>query len=362
MTDTIGRLKELHDYYARHPMPADFTETVRRKFGVDLSARYGSLVLKNPFLVAPGQMTTTVAQVERIKNAGYGGCVLKSVVGEAPDGTCSMAFQRKKPTYVKTVYDPEDAGGSFPIIHWDGGTDLRSLARYLPFAREAWPHGDGGFPIVASILCHLPSADESFRETEWVHTTKALFDLGYRLFEIDFCPFLATQEQLMVQKTVLRWYATVPGLMKSVAPGITVYPKMLSLDFGLAFQTEIAQASREGKADGIIVANRIFRKDFGCAHGGRALRERNLAIIREIRKQMPEFPVSATGGVYSGRHAFDYLAAGAGHVQLLSHIMGNVKTPFAMTGGNKFEQVLHKLLLDPDDGFLACLLQQSSPC
>lgn len=311
-------------------------------------------------LVAPGQLTTNTTQIEKIKKTGYGGCVLKSVIGEDENGNCSMLNHRKKATYIKTVYDPDDKNGNCPIIHWDGRGDTRNLSEYSKFAEESIKYQGENFLIIASILCHLPSPDEDIKKEEWIHTTKILYETGYRIFEIDFCPALKTENILMDKKNILRWYETIPSIIKSVSPEITVFPKLLNPAYGLDFQLQMAESSVKGKADGLVVANRIFKKEYNCAHGGKELREKNLIQIKEIKKSFPEIPISATGGVYSGKHIFDYLKAGAKNVQILSYIMGKVNTPFPKKSGNKFEKVFHKLLFDPADGLVFCMLKENN--
>lgn len=86
---------------------------------------------------------------------------------------------------------------------------------------------------------------------------------------------------------------------------MTVYAKMLNLDFGLSFQVQMAQAAGAGKAGEISFRSRK-----------------------------------------SGNRSRDF------------SFLQKVKTPFARTDGNKLDQVFHKLLLDPDpdDGLLVCWL------
>ena len=359
MRDQKQKLRKLSKYFSENPIPENFTEVIKKELRINLEGKYGPYPIENPILVAPGQLTTHPAYISKIKKASYAGCVLKSVVGEDENGNCSMISQRKAPTYIKTVYDSDDKKRIFPIIQWDGRLDPRSFSEYLAFAKEAKKYSNSNFLTVISILCHLPLLAEDFKKEEWIYTTKALFNLGYKIFEIDFCPHLQKEdEQLMKKENILRWYKTVPSLMKSVSSRIIVYPKLLNLDFGLEFQVQMVEASLKGKADGIVIGNRIFKEIYNSTYGGRELRERNLSQVREIVKIFPGISISATGGVYSGKHIFNYLCAGAENVQLLSFIMGRVNRPFSKNG-NKFEKVFHKLLLDTEDGFISCMLKQN---
>ncbi len=353
----IENLKKLSQEFLFSDIPCNFEVIVKEKLGLDIGAKYGNLKLKNPLLVAPGQMTVSVSQIVNIKKAGFAGCVLKSVVAEDEKGNCSMIRYRKKPSFVETVYDPEDTEGCCPIIHWDGGLDTRCLDQYIEFAYACSKLNSDEFRIIASLLGHLPSYDEEFIESEWIYTTKRLYDAGYRYFEIDFCPFLKQQDQLMNKKTVLRWYRTIPEIIKRSFPDVFVFPKIMNLDYGMDFQIEMAENSIKGRADGVVIGNRIYKKEIGCAHGGKELRERNLLQIKKVYDKNLEIPISATGGIYSGRHIYQYIEAGAQNVQVLSFLMGKLKKPLEKKG-NRFQQVFYKLMLDPEDGYLACLLQQ----
>ncbi|OFX17396.1 MAG: hypothetical protein A2Z18_06130 [Armatimonadetes bacterium RBG_16_58_9] len=356
----MRRLEGLFERFARESVPEDLSGIIAQEIGVELKASYLDIPLKNPILVAPGQLTLTADQVRHIKRAGFAGCVIKSVVGEGPDGCCSMAAQRKKPTYIRSFYDRNDADGERPIIHWDGRCDARPLDEYVNFALDVGKSCvDDQFAAVASILCHLPLPGEDFREDEWAHTTRAIYDAGYSHIEIDFCPFLSGDDYTKDQRNVLRWYRTCPGLVKSVTQDVRVMPKLLNLEWGADFQFAMAEAAVEGGADGLVVGNRMFKPEYGSGHGGPELRRRNLAQISRIREHLPGIRISATGGVYSGRDAFEYMEAGADNVQMLSYIMGKVGRPFTKTSGNKFDKVLHKIILDPRDGLVASMLNKS---
>jgi len=342
------KIEELAKYYLEHPIDAQFPEIIRSELGIALKAKYGNFDLKHPILVAPGQLTKEKSQITRIKEAGYSGCVLKSVVGEDEKGNCSMLNQRKKMTYLKTVYDEEDN----PVIQWDGRGDTRNLKEYLKFAEDVFTFSDNNFLIVASILCHLPGPDEELKKDEWTHTIKKIYDIGYRIFEIDFCPSLKNEKNIMEKENILRWYMEIPSFIKKEFPDIYIFPKILNLDYGLNFQLKIIESAIKGKSDGVIIGNRIFKEKINSAYGGKELRESNLVQIKEIKKAFPYISISGTGGVYEGRHIFDYLKAGADNAQILSYILGKVKKGFLKKKSNKFENVIYELFFNPVNGLL----------
>ncbi len=357
---TIKQKKAVVDfyrYYQTHEIPENLTEIIKNNFGIDITSKYYDKIIKNPVIVAPGQITRTPSHVNLISKAGYGGFVLKSFVGEDQNGHCSMSEFRMKPKWIKTFHEPDDIKGERPIIHWKGGLDVRDWNTYKPFAQYAHKIGrELGMCAIASILCHLPKEKEDWIENEWIYTTRQLYEMGYHAFEIDFCPYLKSNNIARNKDMVLRWYKEAPGIMKKVSGEIKVFPKLLNPEWGDEFQIQMAEASIEGKADGVVVANRIYKEEYQSAHGGKELKEINLRTIRNIRKRGMKIPISATGGIYTGKDVIEYIKSGAENTQLISYIMGKTKTPFAKKG-SKFKQILFKLILNPEDGIIAEMLK-----
>ncbi|MCS7181454.1 MAG: hypothetical protein NZ891_08945, partial [bacterium] len=216
------KLEKLSIYYLENPLDRKFPEIIKSELGIEINAKYGTIPLIHPILVAPGQLTREKGQIERIKKAGYSGCILKSVVGEDEKGDCSMIEYRKKMTFLKTVYEKEDKEGTQPIIVWNGRADTRNLKEYLEFAQTVFPYQNDDFFISISILCHLPTPKEEFKKEEWIYTTKKLYEIGYKIFEIDFCPGIKNEKELIEKENVLRWYREIPGIMKNVSEEILV--------------------------------------------------------------------------------------------------------------------------------------------
>lgn len=347
-------LKEMAEYYRENRIPEDIENEIKRELGIDLETNYSYLKLKNPVLVAPGQLTLNENQIERIYKSNFAGCVLKSVIGEDENGNCSMMEMRKPPTRIETFYEENDKNGEFPIIHWDGRGDTRDLNTYLDFAKRVKEKNYKNFVIISSYLCHLPKYDEKLKEKEWIYTTKRLYETGYRIFEIDFCPFLKWTKK----QEILRWYREIPSLIKSNFPDIKIFPKIINSMYGIEFQLKIIEQAIKGKSDGVVIANRIYKQEYNSGHGGEELRLLNLKQIEEAKKVFPEIEISATGGIYSGKHIFEYLKKGAKNVQLLSFLMGRVKKPFVKKDGDKFQKVFYKLLFDMEDGLLSLMIKE----
>jgi len=120
-------LHQLHDLYSTESMPTNFNDIIQNEFGITLTARYADLILKNPLLVAPGSLTVNTTQMTAIRNVGFAGAVLKSVVGEGVDGSCSMVSQRKKPTSVRSFSKPTMSMGNVQLFIGTGGSIIGRL-------------------------------------------------------------------------------------------------------------------------------------------------------------------------------------------------------------------------------------------
>jgi hypothetical protein len=126
------------------------------------------------------------------------------------------------------------------------------------------------------------------------------------------------------------------------------------------------------RPDFLIFANRLFdpEREYegkrGVAYGGPDLSERNLAVLERYLDEAADrvsdqdlLAVSATGDVHSGQVAVEYLLRSASTFQM--HTLFQLPAAdFAMAGGSKTEKVLHRLLFDPQEGFIAWMLHLRS--
>jgi hypothetical protein len=99
----------------------------------------------------------------------------------------------------------------------------------------------------------------------------------------------------------------------------------------------------------------------GVAYGGPDLSHRNLEALRTFREiaareSIHPLPLSATGNIDSGARAAEYLLVGASSFQM--HTLFQLPdSEFAMRVGSKTERALHRLLFDPEHGFIRRFLE-----
>jgi hypothetical protein len=227
--------------------------------------------------------------------------------------------------------------------------------------------------VVPSVKYHLPAPDEpTWKEDEYAFTTKALEQVWRAArgtlampVEKDFSPTLAGSSRSRQQTQILEWLERVPRLIRHNASGkVLLGVKVFNTVFEDEFQLRMLErlhATGE-RADFLIYANRLFDANRvfegkrGVAFGGPDLSERNLATLERFQDRGQRLlPFSATGDIHSGRIAAEYLLRGASSFQM--HTLFQLPAgEFAMPNGSKTEKALHRLLFDPQQGFIAWML------
>lgn len=371
----------------RDALPLPLEAYILSTYGVDLASEYGGLRIKNPFGKASGQLSLATHQVERDAHAGLGFVVLKTLIAQDQRGERTMAAWAIPETRM-LVERIRGRGGELGwTVTWKGRGWFDSFDAYLRLFDEALTAAEqAGMRVVPSVKYHLPTPQENFwKEDEYAFTTRALIEVWSRHhgeqsmpLEKDFSPTLAGSERAAQKAKVLEWLRTVPGLIHRAAPGrIRVGLKIFNALFKDDFQLRMLEAvdaapPGEGRADFLVYANRLFdpQKAFegkvGVANGGPDLSDRNLAGLERfldsnsrvgaIRAASGRLPLSATGDIHSGRIAAEYLLRGASSFQMHT-VFQLPDSEFAMRSGSKTDKALHRLIFDPQEGFLGWMLE-----
>jgi hypothetical protein len=209
------------------------------------------------------------------------------------------------------------------------------------------------------VKYHLPHGDEPFRDTEYRFTTARLaqaWGTGPLLLEKDFSPTLAGDERSGERHAILRWLTEVPDRVRTAAPdSARIALKLMNARFDDDFQLEMVGAA--GSADALVVFNRLWDAAAGVAYGGWDLSDRNLRVLERLRSAgTPHPPLSGTGNVVTGRVVAAYARAGCTSVQV--HTGFQLPRPeYPGEAGSRPALLLHRLLFDPHDGLIACMLE-----
>jgi hypothetical protein len=372
----------------RRGLPRPLEKYVLETFGIDLSASYGGVELKNPFGKASGQLSMTRQQVEKDAQAGLGFVVLKTVIAEDSSGEQSMHEWAIPETRMQVERIRGRSGKDGWTVTWTGRGWFGTFEAYRQLFDEALRLGRASGMLVApSVKYHLPTTEEhSWKEAEYTFTTKKLLEIwkmhhaSAMPIEKDFSPTLAGSSRAALEAKILEWLRTVPRLIHRAAPGeVIVGVKVFNALFEDRFQLQMletlhAPESKAARSDFLIYANRLFDRERsfegkkGVAYGGPDLSDRNLAVLErflvdgsESKNQSKDpvaqgpLPFSATGDIHSGRLAAEYLLRGASSFQIYT-LFQLADSEFTMTAGSKTEKALHALLFHPEAGFLAWIL------
>lgn len=321
------RLERLHRRYQREPLPQDLPVIVQERLDIALSSRYGHLTLANPFLVAPGPASDDVRKVEKAAECGWGGIVLPTVAAEEGDGRCNLAglrveVERQGPS---SAYRRDDARRARPALTWNGKLDHRTLDEFAVFVRGASEAlAECRTCLIGSFEAGADCAGESH------HTAAVLSASGAEAVEmlLRASPTASQMECANAAEGV--GFRLAPGLRGSDGRlSASLIPKFAASSvITIDLRTGLRLAESPFAGEHFAVVESLWRAG-GC--------------------------VSAAGGVYSGREALEHILNGAASVQVCSFLAGKVRAPLKRSL-NKYEQVLHALLLDPADGLVAALL------
>jgi hypothetical protein len=338
-------------------LPADWAAHVRERYRIDLAARYLGQALPHPIGKGAGQLSLHAAQLEQDRDAGLAFVVLKTVIGERPDGSRRMAAWATPESRMLVERRAEPDGRAGWTVTWKGRGWAGTLAEYAALLRtgRAIARADGPL-VVPSAKLHLPLAGEKFDREEYRHTLGVLAQAwgdGPLLLEKDFSPTLAGDARADDRETVLRWIRDVPDVVRSCACGeVRLAMKLMNARFGAGFQQ--AMLSAAAGADTVTVFNRLWDEERHVAFGGWALSDRNLAVLDGAGPGGPER--SGTGNVCSGRQIVEYARRGCTSVQLHTFFQLPLSA-YAATHGGRTARALHALVFDPVDGLVACLLE-----
>ena len=336
-------------------LPRAWAEHVREAYRIDLASEYLGHPIPHPIGKASGQLSLKAEQLEADAAAGLAFVVLKTVIGETPDGHRTMgawAIHETKMRLERRSFEGREGW----TVTWKGRGWDGTLDEYLSlvaFGRDL--AGAGGPLTVPSVKLHLPQLDEPFASAEYDHTIAALAEAwrdGPLLVEKDFSPTLAGDALADEEARILRWIDEVPARIRAAAPaGARVALKLMNARFGEAFQLKMLERALRS-ADAVTGFNRLWDQERARAYGGWELSDRNLRVLRTA---VPARPLSGTGNIGSGALIAEYAGAGCSSVQL--HTLFQLPlTAYPAAAGSRTARTIHKLVFDPEDGLIAALL------
>jgi len=278
---------------------------------IDLSIEFCGVRFDNPFLLAASPCTDDAEMVARAFQAGWAGAVLKTTSTE------STSVDLVYPMIVGLDHEEKRAFGL-------GNIDLISH-HHIDVIEERIRSLKAQFPnkVVAASMMAATRDD-------WIAVAQRLSRAGADLIECSFsCPqgTLGSKPGFMLGQDP-RLAGEVTGWVKEGA-GRT--PVVIKITPQVADIVEVAQAVKEGGADGICASNtipslmgidletfvpypQVNGRTTYSGLSGPAIKPITLRVISEIARRV-EIPVTGTGGASDWRDAAEFMLVGARTVQ-----------------------------------------------
>jgi dihydropyrimidine dehydrogenase (NAD+) subunit PreA len=280
----------------------------------DLSINFAGIKSPNPFWLASGPPANTAGQVMRAFESGWGGAVWKTV-GEPIINTGSR-------------YGGIDLGSQklmgFNNIELISDRPIEDNLREIAEVKKRYP----GHAVIVSLMV------ESRREA-WHEMVKRTEDTGCDGLELNFgCPHGMSERGMGSAVGQVPEYTTmITEWVKEVART----PVIVKLTPNISDVTKIAVAAEKGGADGISLINTInsvMSVDLDTfaprptvrgksSHGGYcgpAVKPIALHMVSACAKRV-KIPISGIGGIATWSDAGEFIALGAGSVQVCTAVM-----------------------------------------
>ncbi len=282
----------------------------------DLRVDFAGIKSPNPFWLASGPPTNTYGQVARAFDAGWGGAVWKTV-GEPIINVYSR-------------YGSVDLEGSrmmgFNNIELISDRPVEDNLKEIAEVKRNYP----GHAVIASLMV------ESKREA-WHEMVKRTQDTGADGIELNFgCPHGMSERGMgSAVGQVPDYTCQIVEWVKEVA----TIPVLVKLTPNVTDITFIARAAVQGGADALSLINTINsivgvdldsftpRPDVGgkSSHGGYcgpAVKPIALHLLSAVAGDPKvRIPISGIGGIATWRDAAEFIALGAGTLQVCTAVM-----------------------------------------
>ena len=287
----------------------------------DLSTVFAGIRSPNPFWLASAPPTDKAYNVNRAFEAGWGGVVWKTLGEDGPP-----IVNVSGPRY-GALHTPDRRLIGLNNIELITDRDLHLNLREIKDVKRNWP--DRAMVVSLMVPCE---------EQAWKSILPLVEDTGADGVELNFgCP------HGMSERGMGAAIGQVPEYIEMVTAWCKQYSKLpviVKLTPNITDIRHPARAAKKGGADAVSLINTInsimgvdpdsltMSPSTGGmgSHGGYcgpAVKPISLNMVAEIArdKETAGLPISGIGGVGTWRDALDYLALGAGNVQVCTAAM-----------------------------------------
>ncbi len=283
----------------------------------DLSTVFAGIRSPNPFWLASAPPTDKAYNVVRAFEAGWGGVVWKTLGEDPPIVNVSSR-------YGAISYNGVRVAG-FNNIELITDRPLQVNLDEIRRVKREWPDR----AVVVSLM--VPCTEEA-----WKAILKPVEDTGCDGIELNFgCP------HGMSERNMGAAVGQVPEYVEMVAAWCKQHSRMpviVKLTPNITNILAPARAAKAGRADAVSLINTVTSitgvdldrmspepvVDGQGTHGGYcgpAVKPIALHMVGDIARDMPGYPISGIGGIASWRDAAEFIALGAGTVQVCTAAM-----------------------------------------
>ena len=283
----------------------------------DLSTRFAGIRSPNPFWLASAPPTDKAYNVVRAFEAGWGGVVWKTLGEDPPIVNVSSR-------YGAVSYNGVRVAG-FNNIELITDRPLAVNLREIAEVKRAWPDR----AVVVSLM--VPCTEDS-----WKAILPPVEDTGCDGIELNFgCP------HGMSERNMGAAVGQVPEYVEMVAAWCKQHSRMpviVKLTPNITNILAPARAAKAGGADAVSLINTVTSitgvdldqmapepvVDGQGTHGGYcgpAVKPIALHMVGDIARDLPGLPISGIGGISTWRDAAEFIALGAGTVQVCTAAM-----------------------------------------
>jgi len=289
---------------------------------VDVSVEMCGLRFPNPFGLASAPPTTSSAMIRRAFESGWGFALTKTFALDK-DIVTNVSPRIVRGTTSGHIFGPGQ--GSFLNIELISEKTAEYWCRSVTELKQDFPEKI----LIASIMC-------SYDKDDWTELAIRAEQAGSDALELNLsCPHgmgergmgLACGQDPELVLNICRW------VRKAVS-----IPFFAKLTPNVTNVVDIAQAAKEGGADGVTATNTVsglmglkasgsawpaIGREQKTTYGGvsgNAIRPIALRAVSAIAKALPGYPILATGGIDSAEAGLQFLSAGASVLQVCSAV------------------------------------------
>lgn len=271
----------------------------------NLETTYLGLKLKNPVIVGSSGLTNSVEKIVKLRDAGAGAVVLKSLFEEQINHDVNRVL------YTGQGLDYPEA-----MDYITSYSRNNSVSEYIQLIKDAKAAVD--IPVIASINC--------FSADEWIDFARQIEKAGADALELNL--FVVNTDKNSDPSEYEELYHQIA---KSVSEVVTI---PVSMKLGLYFSNLVAVVNKlsVSGAKGVVLFNRFYEPDIDINNLTLTAAEvfsspadirRSLRWVAIVSDKIKNLDVAASTGVHDGDAVIKQLLAGAKAVQVCSAVYKN---------------------------------------